>query len=86
MQEYFELQNAPFIPKEENFEEKPLRTSTENKKGFEAFFKDNINFDQQMVFDEDHFKKFLKEEGNNEENRKTPPTKRNGGVQYRRKR
>lgn len=37
----FEDTNAPFVPKEEDFNERPIRISNENKKGFEAFFKDN---------------------------------------------
>jgi len=40
MHHLFEQTNAPYIPSEENFNDKPQRTSTENKKGMEAFFKE----------------------------------------------
>ena len=37
----FEDTNAPFVPTEADSNERPARMSNENKKGFEAFFKDN---------------------------------------------
>lgn len=84
----FEETNAPFVPTEEDFNERPERSSKNNKKGLEAFFKDNNDGmdQQQLIFDEDHFKKFLKEDSNINDARNTPPNKRNGGVVYRRKR
>ena len=69
MSEIFHEMTAPFLPKEEDFNEKPIRASTEKKKGFAAFLKDTGGGqqDQNMIFDEDHFNKFLKEDVENRE-------------------
>lgn len=67
MIDLFENTSAPFVPKVEDFCEKPLRTSTEKKKGMGAFLKDTDNGrEQKLIFDEDHFQKFLKENNNND--------------------
>ena len=62
MAEIFEKTSAPFVPSQEDFNEKPGRASNEKKKGFAAFLKEDDKKNQ-MVFDEEHFNKFLKEDG-----------------------
>lgn len=66
MSEMYEKTQAPFIPTEEDFNEKPVRASNEKKKGFAAFIKDEDD-KEDMVFDEEHFKKFLKEDVENKD-------------------
>ena len=58
----FTNNTAPFVPAEEDFNEKPIRADDEKKKGFKAFLKDDDEKQQNMVFDEEHFQKFLKED------------------------
>ena len=69
MEDIFKNNSPPFCPSEEVFNEKPVRASTEKKKGMGAFLKDNDDGkEEKLIFDEDHFKKFLKEDNNNNEN------------------
>lgn len=91
MSDIYELTTAPFVPKEEVFSEKPIRTSAEKKMGMGAFLKDGGGDDnKEFVFDEDHFKKFLKEDNNNtqesENNNNNINGQRPNGIAYKRKR
>ena len=89
MADLYDNAKAPFVPTEEVFNEKPIRNSAEKKKGMGAFLKDAANDAgraDRLVFDEEHFNKFLKEDNTTESEHAGGQGQRANGFGYKRKR